>query len=211
VSVAVLTNETAGSGFPQTPGRVTIGVWCPACYSATPGLVGIPVTDNLGDYVATVGTLEVINYNPATYYTYSDMSGSSNSVVLLHGSKLKQGEIAGIVVAGVGALVIIVGVLSFWFRRSARNNRESQHDPEPEIVPVKAGEVADVRDLQYPIGLERLEGEVEPATPGRGSEAPAGGRLGADTEVRPGGRLGRMSEERPGGRLGQTNTVVDEQ
>ena len=194
MSVAVL-NVTAGPSFPQTPGRVTIGIWCPACYSATPGLVGIPVNNNFDDYVATVGTLEVINYNPAAEYTYSDMSGSSSSVVIHHGSKLTPGEIAGIVVAGVGALVIIVGALVYWFRR--RSARESQHDPEPEIV-------ADKTDVRYP---ERLEREVEP-TPGRRSEPPAGGRLGPDLEVRPGGRLGLPSEDRPGGRLG---TVVDEE
>jgi len=212
VSVAVLTNDTAGLGFSQTPGRVTIGIWCPACYSATPGLVGIPVSDNFDDYVATVGTLEVINYNPATEYTYSDMSGSSSSVVIHQGSisKLTRGEIAGIVVAGVGALVIIVGALFYWFRRrSALNYGESQHDPEPEIVADKTGDVADEQRVRYPENLERLEHEVEPARPGRRSEAPAGGRLGPDLAVRPGGRLGLPSEDRPGGRL--NGTVVDEE
>jgi hypothetical protein len=195
VSVAVLTNDTAGPGFPQTPSRVTIGVWCPACYSATPGLVGIPVNNNFDDYAATVGTLEVINYNPATEYTYSDMSGSSSSVVIHQGSKLTRGEIAGIVVAGFGALVIIAGALFYWFRRRGGG---TQHDPEPEIVADKTS------DVRYPENLERLEREVEPATPGRRSEAPAGGRLGPDLEIRAGGRLGLPSEDRPGGRLNGT-------
>jgi len=169
--------------------------------------VGVPVNNNFDDYVATVGSLEVINYNPATEYTYSDMSGSSSSVVIHQGSisKLTPGEIAGIVVAGVGALVMIVGALFYWFRR--RSARESQHDPEPEIVADKTGDVADEQPVRYPENLERLEREVEPARTGRRSETPAGGRLGPDLEVLPGGRLGLPYEDRPGGRL--NGTVVE--
>jgi hypothetical protein len=131
--------------------------------------MGAAINDNLNDCVATVGTLEVINYNPAIEYTYSDMSGSSSSVVIHQGSKLTRGGIAGIVVAAVGALVIIVGALVYWLRRrSAINYAESQHDTEdPEIVADK-GEVADAR---YPEDLvPALNIEVQPGRVGRRSE-----------------------------------------
>jgi len=213
VTVAVLTNDNDTAAFPQTPGRVTIGIWCPACYSANPGLVGIPVNADFDTYVATVGTLEVINYNPATLYTYSDMSGLSSSVVIHHEStsKLTRGQLAGIVVAALGVMVIIVGALVYWLRctkntkgaRDPRGSGENCIEP-PEIVDDKVSTTADIAGaprLRYPEGPE-LD-LLEPGSLGRPPDVPPGGRLGSPPEVQPGGRLGQLSEVRTGGRLGE--------
>ena len=197
VTVATITNVTAGKGFPQTPGRVTIGVWCPECYGAHPGLVGTPVVDN-GTYTATVLSLEVINYNPAQQYSYGDMSGSSGSVVIhqqsTSPSKLTSAEIAGIVIGALAAIASIGSILVYYLRhRGTTRGQVGDGDGHPN---------SDVRETKgQRIAHDQTMGNFATRRSERNRETPSGRLRQAEepapeTERRPGGRLGPQTDAR---------------
>lgn len=205
VTVATLTNATAGSGYPQIPGRVTFGVWCPACYGDIPGLVGTQVDNKLGIYTATIRTLDIINYNPATYYTYHDMSGLSSSVVIHHESSgLTRGEIAGIVIAALVGIVLIISVLVWLRGRKTTGRSLTEGEPLQNLSGViKGPEIVDdnqmpedlpLAHLRYHEDLKHLrrsDAEFHSRSRSdRSSETPLGGRLGTVSVTRAGGRLG---------------------
>jgi hypothetical protein len=195
---------------------VSIGIWYQGFYDhgEFPVKVGTPVTDDLDTYVATVSSLEIINYNPATQYAYTNMSGSASSVVIIiHESKFTISKIAGIVVGGLAGIVIIVGTLVYWLR-SRKTNRiafdsagdgfqplNAKSTKDQEIVDFSTTRNPTVTTLHYAEDIELPE--LNLAIP-FGEETRPGGRLGPslDLETRPGGRLGSSSETRLGGRLG---------
>ena len=136
VTVGTLTNETAGTGYPQTPARISVGIWCSSCYGQAP-VLGTPITDNVEDYVVTLSSLEIVNYNPASQYTFRDMSGLADSVLLTLSkptSKLTDGVIVGIAIGGVVALVILAGVFEYW-RRSRKREASPAEDFEVHELP----------------------------------------------------------------------------
>lgn len=99
--------------------------------------VGSPLTDNPDDYIATVTSLEVENYNPATQYTFRDMSGSANSVIITlptSTSKLSGGVIAGIVVGGLVGVIIILGLV-VWWRRTWKAKKTTTEEVEAQEIP----------------------------------------------------------------------------
>lgn len=138
VTVASLTNASAGASYPQAPVRVSIGIYCPGCYGNASVQVGSSLTENLDDYVATVTSLEVENYNPASQYTFRDMSGSANSVVLTlptSTSKLTGGVIAGIVVGGLAVVIIFIGVVAYFCRRNWSGKKDQVEYGEAQEIP----------------------------------------------------------------------------
>lgn len=138
ITVGTLTSAAAGSSYPQNPGRISIGIYCPGCYGNASVQVGSPLTDGPDDYIATVISLEVENYNPAAEYTFRDMSGSANSVVITlptSTSKLKGGVIAGIVVGGLVGVIIVIGLVLCWRRISRATKSSSGQTPEIQEIP----------------------------------------------------------------------------
>lgn len=170
VTVGSLTSAAAGSSYPQNPVRISIGIYCPGCYGNATVEVGSPLTKNPDDYIATVTSLEVENYNPATQYTFRDMSGSANSVIVTlptSTSKLNGGVIAGIVVGGLVVVIVIIGLV-VWWRRTWKAKKPTTEQVEAQEIPsartkfteTQISDVETTRALRYP-----EEGEV-------------GGRLG---------------------------------
>jgi hypothetical protein len=215
-TLATLSNTTAGPHYPQIPARVTIGIWCPACYRINPGIVGTAVADNLDTYIATIHTIDIVNYNPATRYSYRDMSGTSSSVIIQRDSGspsgITVGDIAGIVVGALVGLIVVFGAL-FWLRRRKTKRRGGVYDPgtDSEIAspPISGdkyattGDTFDTRRVQYPPdvdpNVEAPSGNLDRHSPMR-SEIQHSESQGS--ESRPSGRLGRPPGPISGGRLG---------
>jgi beta-glucanase (GH16 family) len=83
VVVRTVTAATAGSAYPQTPSQVRVGTWCGGCSGSPAGTVtwsGGPTTFSGAPYVMTIQSLEIVNTNPASSYTYGDMSGTAGSI-----------------------------------------------------------------------------------------------------------------------------------
>ena len=75
--------SAAGGAYPQTPSQIRIGTWCGGCAGEPAGTVtwaGGATTFDGAPYVMTVQSLTVVNANPASSYTYSDLSGSAASI-----------------------------------------------------------------------------------------------------------------------------------
>nr|POF26223.1 putative glycosidase crf1 [Quercus suber] len=77
-----------GKNYPQTPMRLKLGSWCGGCSSSegTVSWAGGKPTFNDAPYVMYVETVAITNYNPATSYVYSDMSGDWQSITINKGS-----------------------------------------------------------------------------------------------------------------------------
>ena len=217
--VATLTSDAAGADYPQTPARVNIGVWCSQCHGNSSVPSGTRVSDDLDTYVATVSTLEIINYNPAKQYTYDDMSDSASSVCVIpvvNNQKLKAGAIAGIVIGALAGALIIVGGIVYGFRC---RNVEREDPGMAEVVQVSGGRtngpaIADDSTIsptneQAPVLLYPEHGEISEEIP----ESQARTRFGQPCqkerivdleETLPGGRLGQPLESLVGGRLGSS-------
>lgn len=77
------------------------------------------------------------NYNPASQYTFRDMSGSANSVVLTlpaSASTLTGGVIAGIMIGGLAGVIIMIGVVVYC-RRNWRGGEEPVEHSEVHEIP----------------------------------------------------------------------------
>jgi hypothetical protein len=166
------------------PVRVSFGIFCPGCYGNASAQVGSPITDNLDDYKATITSLEVENYNPASQYTFRDMSGLAGSVAITlptSSSKLSGGVIAGIVVGGLVAVIIIIGV-GVYLHRTMKAKKS--HD--------KAHYAQDVRGARTKFTEGQNRNGI--AT----MEKPVTRALRYPEEREAGGRLGELSLGEPG-------------
>lgn len=89
--VRTLNYEDAESGtrFPQTPMRLRVGIWAGGDPSNGQGTIewagGLT---NFGDapFTMTVQSVNIVNYSPGSSYTYSDESGSWQSIKVSGGS-----------------------------------------------------------------------------------------------------------------------------
>nr|POF12838.1 putative glycosidase crf1 [Quercus suber] len=77
-----------GKNYPQTPMRLKLGSWCGGCSSSegTVSWAGGETTFDDAPYVMYVETVAITNYNPATSYEYSDMTGDWQSITINKGS-----------------------------------------------------------------------------------------------------------------------------
>jgi hypothetical protein len=76
-----------GSRYPQTPMRVRIGIWAggdPSRLKGTIDWAGGETDYSKAPFTMYVKSVEIVNYTPAESYTYSDKSGSSDSIEI-HG------------------------------------------------------------------------------------------------------------------------------
>lgn len=74
-----------GQNYPQTPMRVKLGTWAGGDSSNSEGTIewaGGATDYDDGPFLAYVKTVTIVNYNPAESYTYSDTTGSNDSIVL---------------------------------------------------------------------------------------------------------------------------------
>ncbi|KAJ5781281.1 glycosidase crf1 [Penicillium paradoxum] len=72
-----------GSRYPQTPMRVRIGIWAGGDSSRIKGTIdwaGGKTDYTKAPFTMYVKSVEIVNYNPAESYSYSDKSGSSDSI-----------------------------------------------------------------------------------------------------------------------------------
>lgn len=75
---------SGGKLFPQTPARVKLGNWVGGGANNAPGTVswaGGKTDFSAAPFVMNIKSVSITNYNPASSYTYSDMSGSWQSIV----------------------------------------------------------------------------------------------------------------------------------
>jgi hypothetical protein len=82
-----------GSRYPQTPMRVRIGIWAGGDPSNGQGTIDWAggETDYSGTpYTMYVKNVEIVNANPAESYTYSDNSGSYQSIKMSGAAALSQ-------------------------------------------------------------------------------------------------------------------------
>jgi beta-glucanase (GH16 family) len=91
VSVRSLNYSDAENGtrFPQTPMRLRIGIWAGGDSSNSEGTIawaGGATNYTSGPYMMTVQRVTVINYSPATSYSYHGTSGSYQSISISGGS-----------------------------------------------------------------------------------------------------------------------------
>jgi hypothetical protein len=160
-----LTNATASAGgtYLQTPVRVSIGISCSGCFANPPIPVGSHLIGNPDDYIVTITSLELVNYNPASQYTFRDLSGSAESVIITlppPRPKLSNGAIAGIAVLGIVCIIVVVGA-AVYFHRTCRTKKQKVQTEEipgartkfTEDQPVDSIPTADesiMRALRYP-------------------------------------------------------------
>lgn len=74
-----------GDGYPQTPMRVKLGIWAGGDSSNSEGTIewaGGATDYSAGPFTAYIKSVSVTNYNPASEYTYSDASGSYESITI---------------------------------------------------------------------------------------------------------------------------------
>ena len=86
-------DASGGTRFPQTPMRVRIGVWAGGDPSNGQGTIEWAGGEtNYADVPFTmyVKSVEITNANPANSYTYSDHSGSYQSIEISGAAALKQ-------------------------------------------------------------------------------------------------------------------------
>lgn len=72
-----------GTRFPQTPMNIRVGIWAGGAPTNAPGTIEWAggLTDySKGPYSMYIKNINVINYNPAESYTWTDKSGSSDSI-----------------------------------------------------------------------------------------------------------------------------------
>jgi len=82
-------DANGGSNFPQTPMRLKVGIWAGGDPSNGQGTIewagGLT---NFGDapFTMTVQAINIVNYSPGSSYTFSDESGSWQSIKVTGGS-----------------------------------------------------------------------------------------------------------------------------
>ncbi|OGM46747.1 extracellular cell wall glucanase Crf1/allergen Asp F9 [Aspergillus bombycis] len=72
-----------GSRYPQTPMRLRLGIWAGGDPGNAPGTIewaGGKTDYNQAPFTMYVKSVNIVNYNPSDSYTYSDNSGSWQSV-----------------------------------------------------------------------------------------------------------------------------------
>ncbi|KAK7696756.1 transglycosylase [Diaporthe eres] len=78
-------NANGGSNYPQTPMRVKLGIWAGGDPSNPEGTIqwaGGETNYDDGPFTAYIQSVSITNYNPANSYTYGDLTGSYESIVL---------------------------------------------------------------------------------------------------------------------------------
>lgn len=84
-----------GDGYPQTPMRVKLGIWAGGDSSNSEGTIewaGGATDYSAGPFTAYIKSVSVTNYNPASEYTYSDTSGSYESITIGTGDSSSSGD-----------------------------------------------------------------------------------------------------------------------
>lgn len=78
-------DANGGSNYPQTPMRVKLGIWAGGDPSNAEGTIqwaGGETDYDEGPFTAYIQSVSITNYNPASSYTYGDLTGSYESIVL---------------------------------------------------------------------------------------------------------------------------------
>lgn len=78
-------DANGGSNYPQTPMRVKLGIWAGGDPSNPEGTIewaGGETNYDEGPFTAYIQSVSITNYNPASSYTYGDLTGSADSIVL---------------------------------------------------------------------------------------------------------------------------------
>lgn len=78
-----------GTNFPQTPMRVKIGIWAGGDPSNSEGTIewaGGQTDYTTGPFSMYVESVNIINYNPAQSYKYTDKTGSYTSIKASNGT-----------------------------------------------------------------------------------------------------------------------------
>lgn len=78
-------DANGGSNYPQTPMRVKLGIWAGGDPSNSEGTIewaGGETNYDDGPFTAYIQSVSITNYNPANSYTYGDLTGSYESIVL---------------------------------------------------------------------------------------------------------------------------------
>lgn len=108
--VRTLTYEEAvkGTRYPQTPMRVRLGIWAggdPDNNSGTIEWAGGDTDYSDGPFTMYVKSVTIVNYNPATSYTWTDETGSMDSIQINGGSSstVSSGSSTGTAPASVAA------------------------------------------------------------------------------------------------------------
>ncbi|OCK76792.1 glycoside hydrolase family 16 protein, partial [Lepidopterella palustris CBS 459.81] len=76
-------DAVGGKNYPQTPMNVRIGIWAGGDPSNSAGTItwaGGPTDYTKAPFTMSVESVKIINYTPGTSYSYSDMSGSYQSI-----------------------------------------------------------------------------------------------------------------------------------
>jgi beta-glucanase (GH16 family) len=87
-----------GARFPQTPMRVRLGIWAggdPSNGEGTIEWAGGKTDYSQAPFSMSVQSVAIKNYSPGSGYTYSDTSGSYESIKIDGGSLMSNGDGAG--------------------------------------------------------------------------------------------------------------------
>ena len=88
--------DAAGAAqFPQTPMRLKLGIWAggdPTNGAGTIQWSGGPTDYSAAPFTMTVKSVSITNYSPGSSYSYSDQSGSWQSIVVNGGSGIGGGN-----------------------------------------------------------------------------------------------------------------------
>ncbi|EKG11663.1 Glycoside hydrolase family 16 [Macrophomina phaseolina MS6] len=123
-SVAVRTlnyaDAVGGSNYPQTPMRLKIGIWAGGDSSNDQGTIGWAggTTDySDGPFTFYVQSVSIVNYSPATSYSYSDTTGSWRSIDV-EGGEANSNE-GGVATSTSGTAASTTTRSGMWWTASA--------------------------------------------------------------------------------------------
>lgn len=113
-------DAVAGTNYPQTPMRLRIGTWAGGDSNNDAGTIGWAggTTDySDGPFTMYVQSVSIVNFSPATSYSYGDDTGSWQSLDV-EGGEVNSNE-GGVATATSGAKATTTGRTGMWWTASA--------------------------------------------------------------------------------------------
>lgn len=114
-------DAVGGNNYPQTPMRLRLGVWAGGDSNNDEGTIGWAggTTDySQGPFTCYVEKVSIVNFSPATSYSYSDTSGSWRSITV-DGGSVNSNEGGAVATATSGSTASSTSRSGMWWTASA--------------------------------------------------------------------------------------------
>ncbi|PKY00823.1 concanavalin A-like lectin/glucanase [Aspergillus campestris IBT 28561] len=160
-----------GQNYPQTPMRIRIGIWAGGDPSNAPGTIswaGGETDYNDAPFTMYLESVSVVNYYPAEWYAWGDMTGSYGSIEPLNGT-------SGAAVPGaISTEPVAQESPSDAPASEAPSPTPGAEDPSPDVPVSEASPTpTEAPTTEAPVPVPGSETPSSEATPAPSSEAPS--------------------------------------